>query len=174
MAGTQTGSDPVIRGLALAIMLAAGPAVSQDFSTSYVEHGKHYTAQDVPTFDIAPDGTVDWFTGSGYRHYHMVCHACHGPDGAGSAYGPDLTETMLKMDYFDFVDLVTNGSRREVGGEIITAPAFGTNPQVMCFVDDIFIYLRARAAGALGSGAPAALAPQPEAAHDAAAFCLGN
>jgi hypothetical protein len=31
-------------------------------------------------------------------------------------------------------------------------PAFGTNPNVMCYLDDIYAYLRARSDGVIGAG----------------------
>jgi hypothetical protein len=34
-------------------------------------------------------------------------------------------------------------------------PAFGTNPNVMCYLDDIYAYLRARSDGVIGRGRPA-------------------
>ena len=164
----------MFRPAALLLMLWAGGAGAADTDTSYVERGKFFTADDVPTFRIDADGTVDWFTASGYRRFHMVCHACHGPDATGTEFGPDLTAVMGDMDYFDFVDFVRNGSQRVTGDTIITAPAFGTNPLVMCFVDDLFVYLRARAVGALGPGMPARQQAQPETAREDAAFCLGE
>jgi hypothetical protein len=52
-------------------------------------------------------------------------------------------------------------------------PAFGTNPNVMCYVDDIFIYLRARANDAVPRGRPAKRAEKPKAAEEAETKCLG-
>jgi len=34
-------------------------------------------------------------------------------------------------------------------------PAFGLNKNVMCYLDDIYVYLKARAAGVVGRGRPA-------------------
>ncbi len=34
-------------------------------------------------------------------------------------------------------------------------PAFGTNPNVMCYLDDIYAYLKARSDGVVGRGRPA-------------------
>ena len=47
------------------------------------EDGKYLDKEGNPTFKIT-DGTVDWYTYSGYRRYHSECHVCHGPDGMGS------------------------------------------------------------------------------------------
>ena len=54
--------------------------------------GKWETADGSPTYNIAADGTVDWYTFSGFRRYHSECHTCHGPDGEGSTYAPGLVE----------------------------------------------------------------------------------
>src|SRR6202011_646665 len=54
------------------------------------EDDKYYDKEGNPTYKVQPDGTVDWFTYSGYRRYHADRHVCHGPDGEGSSYGPAL------------------------------------------------------------------------------------
>jgi len=53
-------------------------------------------------------------------------------------------------------------------------PAFGTNPNVMCYLDDIFIYLRARANDAVPRGRPAKHEEKPKAVGDAENRCLGG
>ena len=35
--------------------------------------GKYLDKDGDPTFKVAPDGTVDWYTYSGYRRYHSDC-----------------------------------------------------------------------------------------------------
>ena len=40
-------------------------------------------------------------------------------------------------------------------------PAKGQNKNVMCFIDAIYIYLRARGDGAMGRGRPEKHAPKP-------------
>ena len=45
------------------------------------EDGKYFDKEGNPTFKVGADGTVDWYTYSGYRRYHSECHVCHGPDG---------------------------------------------------------------------------------------------
>ena len=63
-----------------------------------------------PTFKVAEDGTVDWYTFSGYRRYHADCHVCHGPDGQGSSYAPAHRQVGGQaLDYYDFLDVVANG-----------------------------------------------------------------
>ena len=52
-------------------------------------------------------------------------------------------------------------------------PAFGTNPNVMCYLDDIFVYLRARSNGALGRGRPEKHADKSKSAQAAEDSCMG-
>ena len=60
-------------------------------------------------------------------------------------------------------------------------PAFGTNVNVMCYLDDIYVYLRARADGVLPRGRPASKSAQirgtigrPEASSSRASIALGT
>ena len=92
-------------GLLLALE-AAGQAAKTE------KDGKWETADGTPTFNIGPDGTVDWYTYSGFRRYHSECHVCHGPDGEGSTYAPGLIESMKTMSYPDFLQVVASGRRQ--------------------------------------------------------------
>ena len=40
------------------------------------------------------DGKVDRAAYNGWRRYTESCLRCHGPDGAGSSYAPDLVESL--------------------------------------------------------------------------------
>src|SRR3546814_11733943 len=60
-------------------------------------------------------GKVDWYTYSGYRRYHSECHTCHGPDGLGSSFGPNLTQSLKAMSSDDFLALVVNGRQNRIG-----------------------------------------------------------
>ena len=138
------------------------------------ELGKSYDADGIPTFDIAEDGTVDWHTFSGYRRYSAECHVCHGPDGEGSTYAPALIESVAAMDYYDFNYVVSEGRIHETGGGGQNVmPAFGTNPNVMCYLDDIYIYLRARAQGDLPRGRPGDKEQKTDAYATAENECMG-
>jgi hypothetical protein len=53
-------------------------------------------------------------------------------------------------------------------------PAFGTNPNVMCYLNDIFVYLRARANDAVPRGRPQKREDKPEAATKTENSCLGQ
>lgn len=159
---------------AIALGLAA-PAHAQDnLAAVRAENGKNFTADDVPTFKIEPDGTVDWYTFSGFRRYHAECHVCHGPDGEGSTYAPALKKSAVDMDYYDFVDVVTNGRQKVGASQNSVMPSFGTNPNVMCYLDDIYIYLKAHGSGAIGRGRPAKKAAKPDAAREFENACMGS
>ena len=128
------------------------PAKFKDAAAaSYSEDGRFFTADDTPTYNVAEDGTIDWPTFSGFRRYHAECHVCHGPDGEGSTYAPKVKYSALNMGYYDFYDVVVNG--RKVGNSVM--PHFGENPNVMCYLDDIYSYLAARGMEAIPRGRPA-------------------
>lgn len=137
------------------------------------EDGKFFDAEGTPTFKIE-NGTVDWYTFSGYRRYHSDCHVCHGPDGVGSSYAPALATTMKTMDYPTFLSIVAEGRQNVGGGKENVMPAFGENKNVYCYLDDIYIYLRARAVEAAPRGRPPKKADKPQAAKDYEASCMGG
>ena len=52
-------------------------------------------------------------------------------------------------------------------------PPFATNVNVMCYLDDIYVYLRARANDAIPGGRPPKHEDKPEEAKAAEASCTG-
>ena len=134
------------------------------------EEGKYFDKNGDPTFKVAADGTVDWYTSSGYRRYHSECHVCHGPDGMGSTYAPALKDSLKTMSYGDFVGVVASG--RTNGNSVM--PALGDNPNVACYMDDFYIYLRARANDAVGRVRPAKREEKPKAYTEAENSCMGT
>jgi len=137
------------------------------------EGGKYLDADGNPTFKIE-NGTVDWYTFSGYRRYHSDCHVCHGPDGVGSSYAPALVDTMKNIDYGTFLSIVAEGRKNLGAGKENVMPGFGDNKNVYCYMDDLYVYLRARAVGAAPRGRPPKKADKPQAAKDAEASCMGG
>ena len=137
------------------------------------EDGKYLDKEGNPTFKVGPDGTVDWYTYSGYRRYHSECHVCHGPDGMGSSYAPPLAESLKRIGYPDFLKIVAGGRQDVGGGNEKVMPSFGTNLNVMCYIDDIYVYLRARANNAIPGGRPPSHEDKPEAAKQAETSCTG-
>ncbi len=171
-----------MRSLIIGIMLAVGPLAvglvfadgSGDPAAIKQEDGKYYDRESNPTYKVQPDGTVDWFTYSGFRRYHSDCHVCHGPDGEGSSYGPALGNSLKTMSYSEFASIVVNGRKNVNTAQESVMPGFGTNRNVMCYLDDIFIYLRARANDAVPRGRPEKREDKPKAAGVAESSCLGQ
>ena len=130
------------------IALADGPV---DPAAVKSEDGKYLDKEGNPDLQGAADGTVDWYTYSGYRRYHSECHVCHGPDGMGSTYAPALKDSLKTMSYGDFLDVVASGRKNVSTSQENVMPAFGDNPNVACYMDDLYVYLRARANDAVGA-----------------------
>lgn len=108
-----------------------------DLAPDHMENGHWYDAAGVPVPSIEADGTVDYTTFSGYRRYHAECHVCHGPDGEGSTYAPALKNSALTLDYYDYQQTVASGKQNVGAGKANQVmPAFGTNRNVWCYVDE--------------------------------------
>lgn len=118
------------------------------------------------------EGVVDWYTFSGFRRYHSECHVCHGPDGMGSTFAPALIESVKTLSYDQFLEVVVNGKQEAGATGQKVMPAFAMNDNVMCFIEDIYAYLKARADGAIGRGRPDK-EPKPEEASERDNACLG-
>jgi len=144
---------------------SAGPAVTN-------EDGKYFNEDGEPTYNIKDDGTVDWYTYSGFRRYHSECHVCHGPDGEGSTYAPALKDSLKTMSYGKYLEIVATGIKQVNAAQTLVMPAFGDNKNVICFIDDIYVYLKARADGALPRGRPKKRADKPETAKQNEDSCL--
>jgi methanol metabolism-related c-type cytochrome len=100
------------------------------------------------------DGKVDKTTYNGWRRYTESCMRCHGPDGAGSSYAPDLVDSVKRTTQDEFNEIVVNGRTNVNSASENVMPPFGTVEDVMNYLDDIWAYLRARADGAIGRGRP--------------------
>lgn len=111
------------------------------------------TADGDPTY-MVKEGEVDKGTYNGYRRFHSTCHTCHGFDASGSSFAPALAESMKRLDYYAFKDVVVNGRQNQGATGDKVMPSFGLDPNVMNHLDDIYRYLKARADGALPGGRP--------------------
>lgn len=140
-----------------------------NITIAYEEDGKYYTDDGVPTYFVADDGTVDWPTFSGFRRYHSECHVCHGPDGEGSSYAPALKDSAVNMTYDDFLYVVAAG---RVNGNSVM-PQFGDNLNVVCYIDDIYTYLKARGTDAVARGRPPKKQGKSEAIAEDEDACMG-
>ncbi|MCS0496250.1 c-type cytochrome, methanol metabolism-related [Ancylobacter sp. MQZ15Z-1] len=155
---------------------AATPAPAGEPVAKEKDDLGEYTLPDgTPTYNIGKDGTVDWYTYSGYRRYHAECHVCHGPDGMGSTYAPALADSLKTMTYEQFMETVVNGKKNiGVGTADQVMPSFGENKNVMCYLDDIYIYLKARADGALGRVRPSKREDKSNAYKENEDQCFGR
>ena len=110
-------------------------------------------AQDEKPYSVV-DGKVDKATYNGYRRYHASCHVCHGPDGLGSSYAPNLTDSLKTLSYDQFTEVVINGRQNLTAGQEKVMPAFGNVEDVALYIDDLYAYLKARSDGVIGRGRP--------------------
>ena len=79
------------------------------------------------------------------------------------------------MSYADFLGIVASGRVRDAAGTKFVMPAFGDNKNVMCFINDLYVYLKARGhalpAGQLGGRNRD---EKPEQAKAEEKACLGS
>lgn len=177
----QRKSRFLVRCLVAAVamaLLAAGASItladgSGDPTAVKNDDGKYYDKAGNPTFNIETNGTVDWYTYSGYRRFNSECEVCHGFDGSGSTFAPALVDSLKSLSYSDFVSIVVGGRRNVNTANEKVMPSFGTDRNVRCYLDDIFVYLRARSDGKLGGGRPAKHVDKPAAAAKAETACMG-
>jgi methanol metabolism-related c-type cytochrome len=165
------------RVAAIALMASGGVAVAEtavDPTAVKSENGKYLDKEGNPTFKVGSDGTVDWYAYSGFRRYHSECHVCHGPDGLGSTYAPALKDSLKTMSYADFLGVVATGRKNVSSSQENVMPAFGDNRNVVCYLDDIYVYLRARASDAVPRGRPAKHEDKPPAAQKAEDACMAQ
>lgn len=108
---------------------------------------------------VVKDGKVDLNTYHGYLYYGDQCMRCHGPDGAGSSYAPNLTASLKVMTKEQVENTIINGRKNVTTSQQNVMPAFGTNEDVVGNIDNIYAYLLARSDGALGRGHPEHMEP---------------
>jgi hypothetical protein len=78
------------------------------------------------------------------------------------------------MSYGDFVGVVASGRKNVSSSQENVMPALGDNPNVACYMDDLYIYLRARANDAVGRVRPAKKEDKPDAYTEAENSCMGT
>jgi len=139
---------------AAVLAVSATVALADDVKKTQDPNGEWRLPDGSPTYNIQPDGTMDWFTYSGFRRYHSECHVCHGPEAQGSTYAPALVDSLKTIDYNKFLGIVASGQQniRFQGNSIM--PSLGDNKNVMCYIDDIYIYIKALSDGAIPRGRP--------------------
>ncbi len=136
------------------------------------DDGKWADKDGNPTFEVK-DGAVDWYTYIGFTRYSAECLRCHGPDGLGSTYAPALISSMKRLSYSDFYGIVAGGKKDVSASQELVMPAEGENKNVMCFIDAIYVYLRARGDDAVDRGRPGNHAPKPAGFEKSEDECMG-
>ncbi len=129
----------LLTAAALALISPTGKRAAQADSAPTSQEPRQARAAEAPVTKAI------W---NGYRRYNATCNHCHGPDGVGSSFGPSLIDAPLPPA--GFRDVVFNGSA--TGTSVMKG--FGTDPNVVDHIDDIYAYLQARADGRLGRGRP--------------------
>jgi mono/diheme cytochrome c family protein len=112
---------------------------------------------------VVEDGKVDPNTYEGYMVYTRACMACHGPDGLGSSFAPNLIRAAERRGWADFAGTVAAG-RQVQPGQVM--PSFADDPYVMRNVQYIFSYMLARGEGGLGRGRPQIIESMQEEAEE--------
>ncbi|MBX6740436.1 MAG: cytochrome c [Acetobacteraceae bacterium] len=130
---------------AAAIGMFVAAAAAQQMSDATTSGEKPYHIE---------NGRVDKATYNGYRRYGDSCLRCHGPDGLGSSYAPNLVESLKHLTQDQFSEIVINGKRDVSTSQQLVMPPFGTVEDVVLYLGDIYAYLKARSDGALGRGRP--------------------
>ena len=117
----------MFRKIALGLlMLTAGAAFAQDALYKVVDGFK-----------------VDENTMKGFRTWRAAaCDRCHGANQEGMV-GPSLIASLKTLTKAEFVKTVRDG-RLEKGMQ-----SFGTSPQVMENMDQLYAYLKGRSDGAI-------------------------
>ena len=147
--------------------------------TAYVENGQYFTEDEIPTYNARrlPNSIeaknsvlVDYPTYSGFMVYHSQCQSCHGPNGDGSPTAPRIKNSAVNMSYDDFLYVVAVG--RSNGNSVM--PSFDGSPNVVCYIDYIYVYLKARGMNAIPPGQPASYEPKSQAILDDERSCLGH
>ncbi len=126
-----------------------------------------------PTPHFTKDGNMDWFTFSGYRRYGANCLQCHGPDALGSSYAPSLVDALKTLDYGTFLQTIAAGKQNVSNSENLVMPSFGDNKNVECYVNDIYVYIRARSLGLLDRQRPSGHEPKPAVYGTQETACIG-
>jgi methanol metabolism-related c-type cytochrome len=164
-------------GIAAAVGISAGAYALTDGAGDPTavnsEDGKWTDKDGTPTFKVEQNGSVDWYTYAGFTRYSSECLRCHGPDGMGSTYAPALLDSLKRLSYSDFYGVVAGGKQSVSSAQELVMPASGDNKNVMCYIDAIYVYLRARADDAIGRGRPQKHAPKPTAFKQAEDACMG-
>ncbi|GGY06163.1 hypothetical protein GCM10007160_37210 [Litchfieldella qijiaojingensis] len=105
------------------------------------------------------DGKVDQGTYDGYIAFTRNCMACHGPDGVGSTFAPSLVKAAERRSFAEFARTIAGGRDIQPGRVM---PSFADDQYVLSNIENIYSYMKARAAGDLGRGRPKVIEEEEE------------
>ena len=108
----------------------------------------------VPLYTVRDGIRIDRGTYKGFLYYGDQCERCHGPEGAGGSFAPDLTESVRHLSRAQFEKTVLEGRKTMTVAVHNVMPAFQPNPDVVENLANIYAYLMARSDGALRRGHP--------------------
>lgn len=91
--------------------------------------------------------TIDIFLTRGYRAFSQ-CQVCHGLDGTGSTIAPSLLDKLGDLDQTEFAKVVAEGKTGQIG----VMPPWKDNPNVMKYIDNLYLYLLARSDDKIPAG----------------------
>jgi mono/diheme cytochrome c family protein len=132
--------------------LAALAATSMAFSAYATDAGPK-------PYKVVGGNKVDETTYKGYLYYGDLCMRCHGPDGSGSSYAPNLTQSLKVLSKEQFENTVINGKKAVSNSSDLVMPAFGVNEDAVENLENIYAYLLARSDGVLERGHPEHIEP---------------
>ncbi len=107
-----------------------------------------------PVYTVRDGIFIDRGTYKGFLYYGDQCERCHGPEGAGGSFAPDLTDSLRHMDAAKFDSVVLEGRKNMTTAVHNIMPSFRPNPDVVDNLGNIYAYLKARSDGALRRGHP--------------------
>jgi mono/diheme cytochrome c family protein len=105
-------------------------------------------AAEVP-YTVTNSNELDADSYNGFKLYRNWCARCHGTYGQGMV-GPNLAESLGVISKDEFFNTVENGKTGTIG----SMPAWSSNPKVMEGREQLYLYLKARADGAIGEVKP--------------------
>lgn len=152
---------------------AAVRAMAKELGGEWKE-GRYRDKDGHPLPVVTKDYKVDWATWQGFRRYHDACHVCHGPNAGGSTFAPSLADSLKTMDYETFFGTVVGGRISDRGGTKYVMPAFGEDKNIMCYLDDIYSYIKARSTGAMPPGRPTGRQDISDEARESGTACFGE
>ena len=174
--------EPAAAAPAADAAAAADPVADAAKATDGVafKDGRYRDKDGHPIPVVTKDYQVDWATWQGFRRYHDACHVCHGPNALGSTFAPALAESLKTMDYETFYGTVVGGRQVNRAGTTYVMPAFGEDKNIMCYLDDIYTYIKARSINSASDGKQGMPPGRPNGREDispeakkAAADCTG-